>query len=106
MRTFNLTTNELKATIALVKNCLAGMCGERPADLMDDPYTWAEPQDLIDAGWTKHEAAGTWGALEEKGIVGGDTKRTYFMGQPEPLESYVDESVLPWLETIWDANQE
>jgi len=68
-KTFVLTANELNAAMILVKSCLYGMGGKRPSDLEHDEYTWVNPKDLIDAGFSKHEAAGTWSALMDKGVV-------------------------------------
>jgi len=45
------------------------MGGERPSDLMIDQCTWVDASDLVDKGWSKHEAAGTYGALDEKCII-------------------------------------
>lgn len=64
-----LTDNELKALVALVQCCLDGMGGSRPADLEDDPYTWCDVLDLERYGYNKYEAAGTYGALAEKGLI-------------------------------------
>ena len=69
MTTFNLTDNETRAALILVKSCLNGMGGSRPADLDGDPYTWVSPEELMKEGYNKNEAAGTWGALLEKGMI-------------------------------------
>ena len=78
-REYQLTENELRAAFVLVGWCLENMGGKRPADLGDDPFTWAYPDTLVEAGWSNQAAAGTWGALLDKGIV-----------------------VWQWLDTIWD----
>ena len=65
----NLTVNETRAYVALVKECLAGMGGKRPIDLIDDMYTWCDAGVLVEHGWSYHEAAGTYGALCVKGLI-------------------------------------
>lgn len=86
----DLTDNEFKAAVALLKSCLWNMGGERPADLLVDECIWIEASDLVDAGWSKHEAAGTYGALADKIIVcldeDGDTLSWSFW---------------TWCDTIW-----
>jgi hypothetical protein len=64
-----LTEGELKAARILVAECLRGMGGKRPADLESDPFTWTLPQILIDAGYSRHEAAGFWSSLLAKGAI-------------------------------------
>lgn len=90
--TFNLTENETRAALILVKSCLAGMGGHRPIDLDDDPYTWVAPDDLISAGYSKNEAAGTWGALLEKRVIWENDTNEWVLGE----EAY------RYLDTIWD----
>lgn len=92
MTTFNLTANETRAALILVKSCLKGMGGSRPLDLDNDPYTWVDPQDLIDAGYSRHEAAGTWGALVDKGVIYEYDRNEYAMAD----DGY------RFLDTIWD----
>lgn len=65
----NLTTNEQAAALVLLQACLDGMCGKEPADLEHDEYIWCSADTLVADGWTAAEAAGTYGALIEKGIV-------------------------------------
>jgi len=90
-----LTDNEFKAAIALLKNCLWSMGGERPACLLIDEFTWCNSSDLVDAGWSKHEAAGTYGALADKIVVcleeDGDTLSWDFW---------------LWCDTIWQEVNE
>ncbi len=88
----NLTPNEMRAAITLVKSCLNGMGGDRPADLEHDTYTWIAPEDLHAAGYSKHEAAGTWGALMEKG----------FIDQADEDEFSLADDAWRWLDTQWD----
>lgn len=93
-KTFNLTVNETRAALILVASCLKGMGGSRPLDLDDDPYTWVAPADLIDAGYTRHEAAGTWSALLEKGII----------DESDTNEWVLEDAAYRFLDTIWDIN--
>jgi len=65
----NLTVNETKAYVSLVKTCLHAMGGDTPKDLDNDLHTWADAEDLQPFGWSKHEAAGTFAALSVKGVV-------------------------------------
>ena len=106
MKTFDLTPNELKAALVLVKECLDGMGGKRPGDLEHDEYTWIAPEDLIKAGWGNEAAAGTWGALEAKGII-----QEYAAAQKarpgrkaKPAEYILTTAAWRWLDTVWDAN--
>jgi len=91
----DLTDNEFKAAVALLKSCLWNMGGERPAALLVDEFTWVQASDLVDAGWSKQEAAGTYGALAEKVIVcldeDGDTLSWGFW---------------LWCDTIWQEINE
>lgn len=91
--TYELTANETRAALILVKSCLEGMGGNRPIDLDSDPFTWVVPEDLITAGYSKHEAAGTWGALMDKGLIDDCGDNEYALS----TEAY------RWLDTIWDA---
>ena len=94
MTNFNLTANETRAALILVKSCLKGMGGSRPLDLDDDPYTWVAPEDLMAAGYSRHEAAGTWSALLDKGLIYEADRNEYAMTD----DGY------RFLDTIWDAN--
>lgn len=91
--TFDLTPNELKAALVLVKSCLDGMGGKRPADLEHDEYTWVSAKDLMAAGWNKNGAAGTFGALMEKGLV----------SEYDRNEWCLTTSAWQYLDTVWDA---
>ena len=88
---FNLTTNEEQAALVLVQSCVDGMGGQRPIDLDDDPFTWVWPDVLLDNGWTRHEAAGTWNALLDKGVIYQHDEKDYV------LSDYA----YRWLDTIW-----
>jgi len=51
------------------------------SNLSDDcSAVWAQPEDLIVNGYSKHEAAGLWSSLLEKGALEEDEKRTKAMG--------------------------
>ena len=93
--TFDLTANELKAALVLVRECLSGMGGERPSDLDSDPYTWCDAKTLIDAGWSKEAAAGTYGSLAEKGFIHLDRE-----GDCVSTAGY------QFIDTVWDAQTE
>ncbi len=93
MTKFDLTDNETRAALILVKSCLRGMGGNRPIDLDSDPYTWVAPEDLIAAGYSRHEAAGTWGALEHKGMIYEYDRNEYAM----------TDAGYRFLDTIWEA---
>lgn len=93
--TFDLTANELKAALVLVRECLSGMGGERPSDLDSDPYTWCDAKTLIDAGWSKEAAAGTYGSLAEKGFINLDRE-----GDCVSTAGY------QFIDTVWDAQTE
>ena len=95
MTTFDLTANELKAALVLVRECLNGMCGSRPSDLDNDPYTWCDAKDLITAGWSKEAAAGTYGSLAEKGFIHLD-----------PEGDCVSTAGYQFIDTVWDAQAE
>lgn len=69
--TLNLTSLEDRAIALIIKECLLGCGGDTPQFLIDvDPYTFCNPSDLHQfGGMTKHQAAGVWSALAEKGLV-------------------------------------
>jgi DNA-binding Xre family transcriptional regulator len=94
---YQLTENELRAAFVLVGWCLKNMGGKRPADLDDDPFTWAYPDTLIEAGWSKEAAAGTWGALLDKGVVA-----FYDRNAGGWDEFCVCDPFWQWLDTVWD----
>lgn len=96
MTTFNLTQNELAAALVLVKSCLDGMGGKRPADLQHDEYTWVSANDLMAAGWNKNEATGTFGALMEKGLVYESDRNEWVLAT----------AAWQYLDTVWDAQTE
>lgn len=89
--THELTENETKAALVLVGCCLENMGGDRPSDLEYDPYTWVYPEDLINAGWSRHEAAGTWNALIQKAVV-----------QKYDSDFVLADPAWRYLDTVWD----
>jgi len=93
-KTFDLTANETTASMILVKSCLYNMGGKRPSDLDHDPLTWVEAKDLIRAGYSKPEAAGTWGALDAKGMI----------FEHNPKDWAMTEDGYRYLDTIWDSH--
>ena len=64
-----LTGNQAAAVTALIKKCLREIGSERIDDLTNDPFTWVEASDLVDAGWSQKQAEGTFGSLIVEGIV-------------------------------------
>lgn len=93
--TFNLTQNEFRAALTLVASCLHNMGGKRPADLGQDEFTWVGADDLMRKGWNRHEAAGTFGALMEKGLV----------SEYDRNEWVLTTRAWQWLETVWDESE-
>lgn len=92
---FDLTDNEFHAAMILVKNdCLNGMGGERPSDLDNDPYTWVYADTLVMFGWSKESAAGTFAALDAKGVINADGR-----------ESTISTAAYRWLDTKWDEHK-
>lgn len=65
----NLTKNQAAAMTSLIKSCLSNMGGSSLECLQDDPFTWVDAQNLIDAGWNQKEAEGTFGSLVAAGLV-------------------------------------
>lgn len=90
----NLTPNELRAALILVRSCFEGMGGKRPGDLADDEYTWVDAKVLMESGYNRHEAAGTFGALMEKGFVYEYDKNEWVLST----------KAWQYLDTIWDEN--
>ena len=64
-----LTANQSAAMTALIKSCLNNMGGKTLECLQDDPFTWVDASDLIDAGWARKEAEGTFGSLVAADLV-------------------------------------
>ena len=92
MTTFDLTEKEERAAYFLVRSCVRNMGGKRPADLEHDEYTWVDAQDLVSIGYTRHEAAGLFSSLADKG----------FIFESEPKEWAVNTPGWQWFDTIWD----
>lgn len=95
MTTFDLTANELRAALALVRTCLDGMGGSRPADLEYDEYTWVEAKDLQAYGYSRGEANSTFGSLEAKGMIQLYDKNTWCLTT----------KAWRWLDTQWDSSE-
>lgn len=66
------TKNELKASVVLLKRAMDGCGHTQPLEFEHDMYTWVDASDLQDAGWSKAEAAGTYGALIEKEVISSE----------------------------------
>jgi len=94
---FDLTPNEIKAARILVESCLRGMGGNTPLDLDNDPFTWVNIQDLMDAGYTQQQAAGFFSSLQMKGFIGGEYNR-------KRCETFVTEKGYRYMATIWDES--
>ena len=96
---YNFTPNEKLAALHLVDECLDGMGGDRPMDLEDDPFTWCHPEVLTSMGWSKHEAAGTYGALAEKGALYIEKDVSYHDGAWTDI---ISDDLYEWAESHWD----
>ena len=64
-----LTQNQAAAMTALIKSCLGEIDGKTLADLQYDPFTWVNTEDLVDAGWGRKEAEGTFGSLVAADLI-------------------------------------
>ena len=64
-----LTQNQAAAMTALIKSCLGEIGGKTLADLQHDPFTWVNAGDLVDAGWGRKEAEGTFGSLVAANLI-------------------------------------
>jgi hypothetical protein len=95
--TFDLTANELKAALVLVREpALNGMGGQRPSDLDNDPYTWCDAQTLINAGWSKTRrlpahtvrwltrASSSWTVKRDTVSTAGYQYHRHHLGRPRP----------------------
>ena len=96
MQTFDLTEKEMAAARIFVQTCLDGMGGKRPGDLEYDEYTWIDANDLIQNGYTRHEAAGLMSSLAEKG----------FIEEFSATEWVVATEGWRWMDTVWEDNSE
>jgi len=74
-----LTTNQAAAMHWLIKSCCSNMGGKNLADLQCDPHTWVGVDDLIDAGWGRKEAEGTFGSLIAAGMVCDDLDDAFYI---------------------------
>lgn len=101
---FNLTDAEAKVALILVNECLAGMGGDRPADLEHDEYTWADAADLKAHGYSRHEAAGFFSSLTTKGFLEQVDDPKDMFGQPQ-VHMAVATKGWKWVDTVWDDNQ-
>ena len=92
MTQFTFTVKEAEAARILVQSCLSAMGGKRPADLEYDEFTWIDIKDLMAKGKSRHEAAGLFSALADKG----------FIGEYNPGEWIVNTEGWKFMDTIWD----
>jgi len=72
-----LTENQAAAMTALIKSCLSNMGGENLADLEAHQFVWVGVDDLIDAGWGRKEAEGTFGSLIAADMVYDNFDRSF-----------------------------
>ena len=94
---FDFTENEKLAALNLV-SCV--LTEERPIDMLceSEPLLWVDASILTDAGWSKHEAAVTWGSLDKKGAIYIETD-----GRDDgSWEDLLSEDLLLWAEKNWD----
>lgn len=89
----NLTEGELKVAMILVKSCLNGMGGERPADLESDEYTWIDLGDIRSEGYSLAEARGYWSSLTQKG----------FIDEIDDGEWALAAAAWKFLDTVWEG---
>jgi hypothetical protein len=99
-KTFDFTPGELRCAMILVAECLAGMGGERPGDLEYDEYTWCSPDTLQAYGFSKHQAAGFWSALQAKGFI-----FLFDTSKDRGDEWVVQTDGWRYIDTVWDDNQ-
>jgi hypothetical protein len=100
MADFNFTQGELQVAMILTLEAFSGMGGERPIHLDDDPYTWAWPETLQPWGYTKHQIAGYWSSLLDKGFM-------YIADESKDrgIEYAITDEGYRYIDTVWDDNQ-
>lgn len=98
---FDLTREETKVALLLVRGCLQAMGGKRPADLENDEFTWVMPQDLVKAGYTRFQAAGFFSSLSQKGIIAGE----FGTKIGDVCETYLTTEAWRFLDTVWENKQ-
>lgn len=99
MKTFDLTAKELRAAALLTAQCLSNMGGKRPIDLDCDPYTWVDGKDLMQHGYSQHEAAGLFSSLNAKGFI--DCWQDRINGKNVDVAA-VSTDGYRWMDTVWD----
>ena len=101
---YDFTENEKLAALHLVSACLDDNLMDRPLDLVEEfnGSLSIGVNILIDAGWSQHSAAGTYGSLEAKKAIriglfkdewDGCSDVTWLDGMPL--------SVASWAEKHW-----
>ena len=95
---YDFTENEKLAALHIVAECMWASCVDRPVDCIDEGSSLTNVLVLMDAGWSKHEAAGTYGALVKKNVICMDKESTN-----DCWADYVfSEDVFRWAEKHWD----
>ncbi len=97
---YDFTENEKLAALHMVNDCLYSMGGKRPLDIFNDEYNWTSPEVLTSLGWSEHEAAGTYGALEAKGAVYIEKDNSQY--EKDAWNDMVCLDVFEWAEDHWD----
>jgi len=97
---YNFTENEKLAALHLVDDCLYSMGGKRPLDIFNDEYNWTSSEVLMSSGWSKTEAAGTYGALEAKGAVYIEKDNSQY--EKGAWNDMLSLDVFEWAENHWD----
>jgi hypothetical protein len=96
---YDFTQNEKLAALHLVLGCLESIGGVRPMDLEDDSFTWCHVDVLMGAGWSKHEAAGTYGSLFEKNALW--IEKDVRSGD-DAWQDTISHELYQWAESHWD----
>lgn len=102
MNKYNFTPNEHLACLHLVDDCVSAICANRPIQLEDNPFTWCHVSVLRDAGWTREQAAGTYGSLAEKGAITLFSIEQIDNEDPLNWQDYISHDLYKWAEGHWD----
>ena len=97
MDKYNFTPNEHLAALHLIDVDMFEIGAKRPSDV--DGRGWCDVSVLRDAGWTKEQAAGTYGSLAEKGAI---TIEEIDEDDPLRWEDSISFDLYEWAEEHWD----